>query len=98
MQGYVIIDSEVVDAQRLPEFVQKVSEAVAAHGGRFLVRGGQLEAIHGDWAPQRLVVIEFDSFDRAREFAASAEYAAVDKVREQAITSNVVMVEGIAAD
>ncbi|MDE0321577.1 MAG: DUF1330 domain-containing protein [Acidimicrobiaceae bacterium] len=98
MQGYVIIDSEVVDAQRLPEFVQKVSEAVAAHGGRFLVRGGQVEAIHGNWTPQRLVIIEFESFDRAREFAASTEYAAVEEVREQAITSNVVMVEGIAAE
>lgn len=96
MQGYVIVDSEIVDAQRLPEFVEKVSEAVAAHGGRFLARGGQAEAIHGDWAPQRIVIIEFDSFDRAREFAGSAEYAALDEFRGQAINSNVVMVEGLA--
>ena len=98
MHGYVIVDSEVVDAARLPEFVQRVSAAVAAYGGRFLVRGGQLEAIHGDWAPQRLVIIEFESLDRAREFAASAEYAAVEEVRDAAINSNVVMVEGVAAE
>ena len=97
MQGYVIIDAEIVDSDSLPEFVQKVSEAVAAHNGRFIVRGGQLEAIHGDWAPQRLVVIEFESFDQARAFAGSAEYAALDEFRDRAIRSNVVMVEGVAA-
>lgn len=98
MQGYVIVDSEVIDAQQLPEFAQKVADAVTAHGGRFLARGGRLEAIHGDWAPQRLVIIEFDSFDRAREFAGSAEYAAVEEFRGRAVNSNVVMVEGVAAD
>lgn len=98
MQGYVIVDSEVIDAQRLPEFAQKVAEAVAAHGGRFIVRGGRVETMHGDWAPQRLVVIEFDSFERAREFAGSAEYAAVEEFRGQAVNSNVVMVEGVAAE
>ena len=97
MQGYVIIDAEVVDSDLLPEFAQKVSEAVAAHDGRFIIRGGNTESIHGDWAPQRLVVIEFDSFDRAREFTGSAEYAALDEYRGRAINSNVVMVEGVDA-
>lgn len=94
MKGYVIIDTETLDAEAFAEFLQKIPEAVAAHGGHFVVRGGQLDTVEGDWFPSRLVIQEFDSLERARGFVASEEYTSLSELRHRAVNSKVVVVEG----
>lgn len=94
MKGYVVIDTETLDAEAFAEFVQKIPVAVAAHGGHFVVRGGQIDTVEGDWFPQRLVVMEFESLERARGFVASAEYTGLSELRHRAVNSKVVIVEG----
>ena len=68
MKGYVVIDTEVIDAEAYSEFVEKAPAAIAAHGGRFVVRTSNVEPIEGGWEPRRLVLIEFDSVGAARGF------------------------------
>ena len=65
MQGYVVIDTEAIDAEANSECVEKILPVIAAPGGRFFVRTGDVAVVHGDWAPKRLVIIEFDSLDAA---------------------------------
>lgn len=96
MKGYVVIDTEVGESAAFGEFVQKIPDAVAAHGGHFVVRGGELDAVEGNWEPQRLVIMEFESLERARGFIASAEYTALAELRRRAVTSKVLVVEGCA--
>ena len=48
---------------------------IASYGGRYLVRGGALEVLEGEWDPERLVVLEFESIGRLREWYDSPEYA-----------------------
>ena len=46
--------------------LDQVPAIVKAHGGKYLVRGGTHEVIRGDWTPDRLVVLEFDTVEQAK--------------------------------
>ncbi len=94
MKGYVVMDAEIIDTEAYSEFAVRSPEAVAAHGGRFLARTNSVEAIRGDWAPKRLVILEFDSLEAAKGYMCSAEYAALDDLRRRATKANIVVFEG----
>ena len=78
MKGNVLMEAEIIDTEAYTEFARKSQEAVAAHGGRVLVRTSDIEAIQGDWMPKLLVVLEFGqprgSEEAAKGNIASAEY------------------------
>jgi uncharacterized protein (DUF1330 family) len=97
MQGYVVIDTEVIDAEAYSEFVEKVPAVLAAHGGRFLVRSSDAETIEGDWAPKRLVILEFGSMEAARGFVDAAYHGDLGDIRRRATTSKIVVAEGCDA-
>jgi uncharacterized protein (DUF1330 family) len=93
--AYVIASvREAHDQQALAEYRRRNTEAVAAHGGRFLARGGATEALEGDWDPLRVVVIEFDDMDTARAWYASDAYQAAIPIRRGASVTDILLVEG----
>jgi uncharacterized protein (DUF1330 family) len=59
-----------------------------------VVRGGKTETVEGEWTPTRLVVIEFESAARAKEWWASEEYREAKALRQRTARSNVLIVEG----
>ena len=95
MPVYVIGDvRDAWDADALQEYRRRNTDAVANHGGRFVVRGGEHEALEGDWDPVRLVVIEFPDRDAARAWWTSDEYEAIKPIRRGASTTNIILVDG----
>jgi len=95
MVAYVINDMEVTDPQLLEDYKKLSPATVAQYGGRFLARGGPIEAIEGSWLPKRLVILEFPSVAQAKAWVNSAEYAPARRVRQQASKSNIIVVEGV---
>ena len=95
MAGYIIIDEEITDETQFGEFAAKIPDVIAAHGGRFLVRGGAAEAITGDFTPHRVVVIEFESVESAREYLDSPEHLDILPIRERSATTSMILVEGV---
>lgn len=95
MSGYVIITTEVKDEAMYSEFAKRVPEAVAHHGGKYLVRGGKTQPISGGWAPSRVVVIEFVSFEEAIGFLNSPELEAIRDLRDQSADFSAILVEGV---
>lgn len=93
MPGYLVAQIDVHDTAGFAEYGRAVAPIVAAHGGRYLVRGGATERLEGHAPERRLVVIEFPSMDAARGFYRSAEYAPVLQRRLATSTSDVVLVE-----
>jgi uncharacterized protein (DUF1330 family) len=96
MAAYVIVDIEVTDPVGYDEYRKLAAPAVAAHGGKFLVRGGTTATLEGDWYPKRLVVLEFPSVQRAQAWWASEEYRAARAIRERTAATNLIVAEGIA--
>jgi len=96
MPALVIVDIEVTDPVLYEDYKRLASASIAAHGGRYRVRGGRFEVLDGSWTPRRLVVLEFDSVERAKAWRESPEYAEAKKVREGCARSNMIVVEGVS--
>jgi uncharacterized protein (DUF1330 family) len=95
MTAYLIVETDITDPEQYEHYKAASPDAIAAHGGRFVVRGGDLAVLEGDWAPKRLVVVEFDDLEAAKRFYESPEYQAAIKLREGAANLNMVAVEGV---
>ena len=76
MSAFLIADVNPRDmaAYRDSGYLEAVPEIAARFGGVYRARGGQLEKLEGDWQPQRLIVIEFPSWDQLQAFYQCAEY------------------------
>ena len=94
MSAYLIVDIEVTDQGPYDDYRTQVPELVAKHGGKYLVRGGSFEILEGDWAPNRLVLLEFPTIEAAKGFYDSEDYRPLRDIRLNATNSNMVMVEG----
>jgi uncharacterized protein (DUF1330 family) len=94
MTAYVIADIEVLDAETYREYVALVPASLEPFGGRFLVRGGEHETLEGDWAPNRVIIVEFPSADHARRWHESDAYVAAMAIRQRSSTGSLVLVEG----
>ena len=95
MPAYVIADvREVRDQDALVEYRRRNTDAVAAHGGRFVVRRGEAELLEGRWDTVRMVVIEFPDADAARAWWESEEYAPLKQMRRDASDTNIILVTG----
>ena len=95
MAGYVIVNDDITDEALFEEFRSQVRATVEAHGGKYHVRGGATEVVDGDWTPGRLVVIEFESVERAKAWLSSPEYSELRKIRLQAARASVIIAEGV---
>lgn len=95
MPAYIIAETDIHDPDQYERYKNAVPAALAAHGGRFVVRGGESAVLEGDWHPKRLVLLEFDDLAAAKRFYASPEYQQVKELREGAANLNMVAVQGV---
>ena len=94
MAGYVIVELDITDPEKFAEYRKLVPPIIEQYGGTYIVRGGDTEVLEGDWNPKRIVVLKFESVQRAKEFMDSKEYAPVKQMRFESAKSNVLVVEG----
>lgn len=96
MPAYVISEVEARNAADFETYRRIAAETIAKYGGRYLVRGGAAVAAEGGPPPRTIVIVEFPTMQRLREWYASPEYAEALKVRETALDRRLVFVEGAA--
>ena len=94
MPAYVVVEVEVNDPVRYENYKAMVPPSLEAYGGRFLVRGGKVETLEGDWSPKRFVMVEFPSVERARAWWASEEYAEAKALRQATASTQMIVVAG----
>jgi len=95
MAAYLVVDIEVTNPAQFEEYKKLAPAAIAEYGGRYLIRGGAYEAIEGDWKPQRLTVVEFDSMEKAKAFYNSPAYQTAIKARLGAANMKMLLVQGV---
>jgi len=95
MPAYLIVETDITDPEQYEQYKAASPGAIAAGGGRFVVRGGEIAVLEGDWHPKRLVLVEFPDLEAAKRFYDSPEYQAAKALREGAAQLNMVAVEGI---
>jgi uncharacterized protein (DUF1330 family) len=95
MAGYMIGNITITDPEAFAEYGKRVPETVAAFGGTYVVRGGTPEKVEGDYNPVRIVVLQFDSVEKAKEWYNSPEYTPLKEMRMKASTGDLYFVEGV---
>ncbi|MCY4095761.1 MAG: DUF1330 domain-containing protein [Gammaproteobacteria bacterium] len=95
MAAYVIVNDEIQDQSTFSEFRERIGATVDAHGGRYLVRGGNVEVVEGTWSADRVVVVEFDDVGAAQGWLNSPEYNELKELRQRSASANVIVVEGV---
>ena len=97
MPAYIIAHLKITNPQEFEAYREAVPTVVAAHGGRYLVRGGAVETLEGDWTVPRLIILEFPDKASAQGFYHSADYQKILPLRLDNSDGAVVIAEGIAA-
>jgi uncharacterized protein (DUF1330 family) len=95
MPAYVIVETDIHDPAQYEQYKAASPAAVAAGGGRFVVRGGELAVLEGDWEPTRLVVLEFEDLEAAKRWYESPAYQDAKKLREGAANLRMVAAQGV---
>jgi uncharacterized protein (DUF1330 family) len=95
MPAYVIVNIDVTDPAPYEEYKRLAPPSIAAHGGRYLARGGAVHVLEGDWSPKRLVVLEFPTAAKAKAWWDSSDYAAARRLRQSCSSAEMVVVEGL---
>ena len=94
MKAYVIVEVNIHDQDLYEEYKKLTPETIAAFDGKFIVRGAKSESLEGDWNPGRMVVLEFPSKERAKEWWNSTEYSKARAIRQRAAKTKMLVVEG----
>jgi uncharacterized protein (DUF1330 family) len=95
MPAYVVIETDVRDPEQYERYKAASPDTVQGGGGRFVVRGGELAVLEGDWNPSRLVILEFPDLEAVKQWYASPEYQEVRRLREGAANLRMVAAEGL---
>jgi uncharacterized protein (DUF1330 family) len=94
MAAYLLAEIEITNPEGYKEYTVHVPPTIAKYGGRFLTRGGETQALEGDWPQRRRVLIEFPSMAAARQWWDSSEYAAPKKMRQANSRGRLLLMEG----
>jgi uncharacterized protein (DUF1330 family) len=95
MSAYVIANIDIRDPARYADYVKLTPTTVASFGGRFIARGGKSECLEGDTAANRVVILEFDTYELAKAWYDSEGYRAARAVRQSASAGSLILVDGI---
>lgn len=95
MSVYMLIETRVHEDGKAAygEYIRTVAPIVQQYGGRYLVRGGAITTVVGDWHPERIILMEFPSIERIRTWLASPEYRAIAPLRELSVETRAVVLE-----
>jgi uncharacterized protein (DUF1330 family) len=95
MAAYIIVEVSIHDPELMQEYRKYVPATLAAYEGKFIVRGGQTTMLEGAWRPERIVVLEFPTVDKAKAWWDSDMYAEPKKIRQAAGMTKMIIVEGV---
>ena len=95
MSAYVIVEIDIVDPTGYEEYKKLAGATVERYGGKYIVRGGAAETLEGGWKPKRIVVLQFDSMQRAKDWLNCEEYREPRKMRHSTARTKMIVVEGV---
>jgi uncharacterized protein (DUF1330 family) len=94
--AYILADIEVTDPAVYETYRREVPALIAAHGGRYLVRGGAVQVLEGDRVPRRMVILEFPDMAHLQAFYRSPDYTRLIALRQTASHGSLIAIEGYA--
>ena len=96
MAAYVLVNIEITDPDGFKQYQARFPQLMAAHGGKYIARGGKVERVEGSWLPHRMILMEFPSLEHVQRLLASPEYKDVQALRARSTNSDLLVIEGVS--
>jgi len=97
MSVYMVIDITVQDAETYAEYMERVPATVEKYGGRYVVRGGPVIPLTGNWNPERIIILEFQTVEQMRTWNSSPEYRELAPLRISSTKTRAIALEGYSS-
>jgi uncharacterized protein (DUF1330 family) len=97
VKAYLVLDLAIHDLQGFLPYISAIPAFIEKHGGRYVVHGAEPTVMEGDWAPERMVILEFPSRQNATAFLDDPDAQALFAVRHRTTTSRLVLVDELRA-
>jgi uncharacterized protein (DUF1330 family) len=94
MKAYLVLDFSIHDLRGFLPYVSAIPAFIERHGGKYIVQGVEPTVMEGDWAPDRMVILEFPSRQHAKAFLSDPDAQALFAVRHATTDSKLVLVDG----
>ncbi|MEQ1560898.1 MAG: DUF1330 domain-containing protein [Methyloglobulus sp.] len=94
MNAYLILDLTINNFDIFREYIEKIPSFIKKHGGRYIVQGVEPEVMESDWSPDRVIVLEFPSKEKAKEFLGDPAAQSLFSIRHKSTTSKLILAEG----
>jgi uncharacterized protein (DUF1330 family) len=94
MSAYVLIEIKIQDRNTYFQYIEKARPIIESYGGHYLIRGGKITPLFGDWNPERIILIEFPCHEDVERCFKSKEYLEIAKHRENSTITRSVILEG----
>ena len=98
MPVYLLVEINVRDQDLYAEYTAQVLPLVERYGGSYIIQGGEVHPVSGNWRPERLVLVQFETIDLVQDFLTSPEYQALVPLRQRASSSRSLIAEGFSYD
>ena len=95
MSAYLVVTIDIHDPETYERYKTLAPASIGKYGGRYLTRGGRVEALEGEWPPQRFVILEFPDMETAKRWHASPEYAEAKAMRQACASTVLLLAEGL---
>lgn len=95
MAAYLIAQVDVNDPETFKKYQEEVPATIAKYGGAYVVRGGEVTPMEGDWTPHRVVVLEFPNMTTLKKWYNSDDYQSIIGFRTDASDGKMIFVEGV---
>jgi uncharacterized protein (DUF1330 family) len=95
MAAYVIGNFKLLDAAIIERYRREAPATIEKYGGRYLVRGGAVDILEGDFVPNRITLLEFPSVERAKAWYESSEYHPLAELRQSGASGDLFIVAGV---
>ena len=96
MSAFVLVEIDIHDMELYESYTLLTPATIAAYKGKFVVRGGEATVLEGDWKPQRIVILEFPSVEKANDWWHSQAYEKARKIRQKAATTKMIVLKGVS--
>ena len=94
MPAYILANINVIDPTGIEEYGKLAFPTLVAAGGKILAASSQAEVLEGDCQPGVIVVVEFTTAEKARQWLNSPAYQPARQVRYRSARSSLILVEG----
>jgi uncharacterized protein (DUF1330 family) len=95
MAAYMIVQAEITNPEKFPEYQKLAGPAVQKYNGKILGRGTPPETVEGQWGAPVVLIIEFESVETAKAFFNSPEYTAAREARANTAKFTMSIVPGM---